>query len=119
MPGVFTIDAWNLYIYSHNNPIAFLDPTGCSFWDVVAIVGVAIVVATLLVAAVFTGGVTIALAGIVINVSVGMCAATAIGITGGAIVGGIAAAQAGGSIAAGVLLGGLLGGVGAYAGGGT
>jgi RHS repeat-associated protein len=117
VPGVFNLDGWNPYIYAHNNPIAFMDPTGCSIWDVLAIIGVAIVVAALLVAAVFTGGATIAVAGVVINVSAGLMAATAVGIAGGAIVGGIAAARAGGSIAAGVLLGGLLGGIGAYTGG--
>ncbi|MBV9582432.1 MAG: VCBS repeat-containing protein, partial [Chloroflexi bacterium] len=115
--GVFSIDSWNSYIYSHDNPITFIDPTGCSFWDVLAIIGVALVVAVLLVGAIFTGGATLAVAGLVINVSAGMMAATAVGIAGGAIVGGIAAARAGGSIAAGVLLGGLLGGVGAYTGG--
>jgi RHS repeat-associated protein len=116
VPGIFTIDAWNAYVYAHNNPITFRDPTGCSFWDVLAIIGVAIVVAVLLVAAVFTGGATLPLAGVAINVS-GLLVTTAVGVAGGAIVGGIAAARAGGSIAGGVLLGGFLGGSGAFTGG--
>jgi hypothetical protein len=73
-------------------------------------------VAALVVAGFFTAGSTWAVAGIVINVS-GLMFATAIGVAGGAIIGGIAAYEAGGDIWKGILFGGFIGGVTAFIGG--
>ncbi len=117
VPGIFTLDGWNRYIYGHNNPLRYIDPTGLiSGWDILAIIGIVIVVAVLVVAGFFTAGTTWAIAGVVINVS-GLLIGTAIGVAGGAIIGGIAAAQAGGDIWKGVLFGGAVGGVTAFVGG--
>ena len=116
-PGVYQVDSWNRYCYGHNNPLRYTDPSGLlSVGDVLAIIGIAIVVAALVVAGIFTGGATWAVAGVVINVS-GLLFATAIGVAGGAIIGGIAAYEAGGDIWKGVLFGGIVGGVTAFIGG--
>ena len=113
----FALDGWNGYIYARCNPLRFVDPTGMSIWDVLAIIAVAIVVAVLIVAACFTGGATLPFAfGLCVSVQ-GLLVTTAIGVAGGAIIGGIAAYQAGGSIAEGVLFGGFVGGVSAFVGG--
>ena len=112
----FTLDAWNPYVFAHNNPIAFADPSGCDGWDVLAVIGVAVVVAALVAVSVLTGVGVITMP-FLVSLGWGTIAATAAGVAGGAAVGGIAAARAGGSIAAGVLLGGLVGGAGALAGG--
>jgi RHS repeat-associated protein len=112
----FALDGWNRYIYARCNPLRYVDSTGASVWDVLAIIGICIVVAALIVAACFTGGATLPfVAGILVSVQ-GLLVATAIGVAGGAIIGGIAAYQAHGSIAEGVLFGGLIGGVSAFAG---
>src|SRR5207302_7508890 len=63
-PGVFTLDGWNRYIYGHNNPLRYVDPTGLfSIENFFAIFGIALLVAALLVAGGLTGGVTLAAAG--------------------------------------------------------
>jgi len=116
-PGVFQIDSWNRYLYGHNNPLRYIDPSGLlSLGDVLAIIGIAIVVAALVVAGFLTAGSTWAVAGVVINVS-GLMFATAVGVAGGAIIGGIAAYEAGGDIWKGILFGGFIGGVTAFVGG--
>ncbi len=114
----FALDGWNGYLYARGNPLRFLDPSGMfSGWDVLAIIGVAIVVAVLIIAACYTGGATLTLAfGLCVSVQ-GLLVTTAIGVAGGAVIGGIAAYQAGGSIAEGVLFGGFVGGVSAFVGG--
>ncbi len=115
--GALALDGWNRYAFARENPLRYIDPTGLSVWDVLAIIGVVIVVAALIVAAVFTAGATLPFAfGITVSVS-GLLTATAIGVAGGALIGGIAAAQAGAEIWKGILFGALVGGVSAFAGG--
>lgn len=118
VPGLYRIDGWNRYSFARNNPLRYTDPTGRFSWgDFFAILGVAIVVAALIVAGFFTGGATWALAaGVVISVK-GLLIGVAVGIAAGAVIGGIAAGVAGGEIWQGVLLGGFLGGTAAFAGG--
>lgn len=113
----YRIDAWNPYAYGYGNPLRYVDPTGYfSVGDFFAIVAIVIVVAALVVAGVFTGGTTWAVAGAVINVSALMFA-TAAGVAAGAIIGGYAAYKAGGDLWKGILFGGFVGGVAAFAGG--
>ncbi|MCC7206134.1 MAG: hypothetical protein IT323_02435, partial [Anaerolineae bacterium] len=116
--GMLRLDAWNRYVYAHNNPLRYVDPTGRFSWgDFFAILGIAIVVAALIVAGFFCGGATWAVAaGVVVSVK-GLLIGTAVGIAAGAVMGGIAAGVAGGDIWAGVLLGGFLGGVAGFSGG--
>jgi RHS repeat-associated protein len=117
IPGVFDLEGWNRYCYARGNPLRYRDPSGAlSVGDWFAIIGIAILVIALCVAAYFTGGLTLTLIpGLTASLS-GILVATAVGVAGGAIVGGIAAAQAGGDIWAGVLLGGFIGGVSAFVG---
>jgi hypothetical protein len=97
--------------------VRYVDPTGMSIWDILAIIAVAIVIVVLIVAAVFTGGATLPFAaGLTVSLQ-GLLVAAAIGVAGGAIIGGIAAYQAGGDIWKGVLFGGFIGGVTAFFGG--
>jgi len=113
--ATFAIDGWNFYSYARCNPLRYVDPSGASIWDVLAVIAVVLIVAALIVAAVFTGGASLPLLGVMVSVS-HLLVATAIGVAGGAIIGGIAAYQAHGSIAEGVLFGGFVGGVSAFAG---
>jgi RHS repeat-associated protein len=117
-PGAFSLDGWNRYIYAHNNPLRFADPTGLLSWgDVGAIAVVTLAVAALVAASIVTFGAAPTLvAGVEVSVS-GIFASTAVGVAGGAILGGIAAAKAGGDIGLGVLLGGFVGGVAGFIGG--
>jgi RHS repeat-associated protein len=118
VPDIFGLDGWNLYIYAHNNPLRYHDPTGLSAADVWAAIGIGVLVAALVVAGFFTMGSTWAVAGVVITTNLGgLLIGTAIGVAGGAILGGMAAARAGGDIWKGILLGGLIGGVSAFVGG--
>ena len=115
--ATFALDGWNGYIYARCNPLRFVDPTGMSIWDVLAVIGIVVVVAALLVAAAFAGGAPLPFAfGVAVSVK-GLLVTTAIGVAGGAVIGGIAAGQAHGSIAEGVLFGGFVGGVSAFVGG--
>lgn len=119
--GVFSLDGWNRYCYARCNPLRYRDPSGAlSVGDVFAIIAIVVVIAVLVVAAVLTCGGTAApslpfIAGLSVSLS-GILAATAVGVAGGAIIGGIAAARAGGDIWKGVLFGGFVGGVSAFAG---
>jgi RHS repeat-associated protein len=114
--GVFIIDAWNPYVYAHNNPVVFVDSTGAwSFWGVLA---VALLVAVIVVAAVFTGGAALAGLGVLASgLSTGTMVAVGIGAFGGALAGGLAAWKSGGSVWGGAILGGIIGGACALAGG--
>lgn len=118
VPGIYLPDAWNRYIYGRNNPLRYTDPTGCFWADFFAALGMAFLVAGLIVAGAFTGGTTWAVAGVVITTNLGgLLVGTAIGVAAGAVLGGIAAGMAGGDIWAGILFGGFVGGVAAFAGG--
>jgi RHS repeat-associated protein len=116
--GAYSLDGWNRYVYCRDNPLRYADPTGMISWeDVLAIVGIVILIAALVVAACFTGGVTlVAIPGLTMTLG-GLFVATAIGVAAGAIIGGIAAAQAGGDLWKGILFGGVMGGLTAFAGG--
>jgi hypothetical protein len=48
------VGAWNPYIYSLGNAVALCDPTGLSFLSVLAAIGIALVVAFLVVASIYT-----------------------------------------------------------------
>lgn len=116
--GAYTLDGWNRYVYCRDNPLRYVDPTGMVSWeDVLAIVGIVVVIAVLIVAACFTGGTTlVAIPGLTITLS-GLLVGTAIGVAAGAVIGGIAAAQAGGDLWKGILFGGVMGGLTSFAGG--
>ena len=118
--GLYTIGAFNPYLYCLGNPISLADPTGCDFWSVLEIIGIAVLAAVCVVGAIFTGGATlVGFAGMIawvstdVALSVGVC----IGALGGAIAGELAAQKAGGSIWAGAFVGALAGGVTSLAGG--
>ncbi len=116
--GAFTFDGWNRYVYARNNPLRYVDPSGLISWqDVLAIVGIVIVIAVLIVAAYFTGGTTLlAIPGLTVTLG-GLFASAAVGVAAGAVIGGIAAAQAGGDLWKGILFGGFVGGVAGFASG--
>ena len=116
--GIFTIGAWHPYLYCLGNPIALADPSGCDFWSVLEIIGIAVLAAACVVAAIWTGGASLVALGVLTaNLSTGMLVSVSIGALGGAIAGELAAQKAGGSIWAGAFVGALLGGVTSLAGG--
>ena len=116
--GAFTLDGWNRYAFARNNPLRYVDPSGLISWqNVLAVVGIVILIAVLCVAAYFTGGTTLlAIPGLTVTLG-GLFVSAAIGVAAGAVIGGIAAAQAGGDIWKGILFGGVVGGIAGFASG--
>lgn len=116
--GAFTFDGWNRYVYARNNPLRYVDPSGLISWqDVLAVIGIVIVIAVLIVAAYFTAGTSlIAIPGLTVTLG-SLFVSAAVGVAAGAVIGGIAAAQAGGDIWKGILFGGFVGGVAGFASG--
>ncbi len=116
--GAFTLDGWNRYAYARNNPLRYVDPSGMISWqNVLAVIGIVILIAVLCVAAYFTGGTTLlAIPGLTVTLG-GLFVSAAVGVAAGAVIGGIAAAQAGGDIWKGILFGGIVGGIAGFASG--
>lgn len=115
--------AWNLYAYCRNNPTSFVDPSGRSFWKIfAAVVATIAIIAVAVIVTVFTFGIAApgAAALTVGGLSVtwgAVFAATMIGIAAGGVIGGIAAARAGGDagdIFLGIVVGGAVGGWAAF-----
>ncbi|MFI5495924.1 toxin TcdB middle/N-terminal domain-containing protein [Actinoplanes sp. NPDC051859] len=110
VPDTVAPDLWhpaglNRYAYAANDPVTLRDPAGRAWWQIaLAILAVVAVV----VLTVVTFGVGLIGLGAMIGVFAAMAA--------GAVVGGIAAAQAGGDIALGILLGAALAGAAALGG---
>lgn len=116
--GPFTLGAWNPYVYCLGNPVALTDPTGGSFWSVLAMIGIAVLASCL--ALVTVGFASIGMAALGVTISTTNAFATwtliSIGTFGASLSGEIAAQKAGGNLWAGALVGALLGGVTSYAG---
>ena len=89
---VFDPSAWNAYAYCRNNPQSYIDPTGRDWWQILVGALAVVAIVALVVLSVVTFGATTPL--LVVG----------IGLVAGGIVGGIAAAQAGGD-AGDILLG--------------
>jgi RHS repeat-associated protein len=116
--GIYTVGAWNPYLYCLGNPVSLFDPAGTDFWTVLEVIGIAIVAAACVVAAIWTGGASLVALGVLTaNLSTGMLIGVSIGALGGAIAGELAAQKAGGNIWAGAFVGAFLGGVTSLAGG--
>ena len=119
--GIFTVGAWNPYLLCLGNPILLADPSGCSFLSVLEIVGLAVLAAVCVTAAIWTAGASLVALGVIASaaagttaiagVSVAVMAGVAIGSFGGALAGELAAQKAGGSLWAGAFVGALIGGV--------
>ena len=116
--GIYTIGAWHPYLSCLGNPVALSDPSGMSFWSVLEVIGIAVLAAACVVAAVWTGGASLVALGLLTaNLSTGTLIGVAIGALGGALAGELAAQKAGGNVWAGAFVGALLGGVTTLAGG--
>lgn len=95
--------SWSAYVYCRDNPASYVDPSGRSFWGIFL---AAVAIVALVVVSVVTFGLTTPL--LVVG----------IGLVAGGVVGGLAAANKGGSfedILTGVLVGAAVGGWAAFA----
>jgi RHS repeat-associated protein len=116
--SIYTLGAWNPYVYCLGNPILLADPTGGSFLTVLEIIGIAILAAACVVGAIWTGGASLVALGVITaNISGWLLAGVAIGSLGGALAGELAAQKAGGNLWAGAFVGAFLGGATSLAGG--
>jgi RHS repeat-associated protein len=97
--------AWNAYAYCRDNPQTYIDPTGRNAWKL----GIGALAVLMIVALVVVSILTLGTVGLII---------VGIGLAAGGVVGGIAAARAGGDksdIFLGVLVGAAVGGWAAFA----
>ena len=116
--SVFTIGAWSPYLLCLGNPVSLADPSGCSFLSVLEIIGVAVLAAACVVAAIWTGGASLVALGVITsNIGGWLLAGVAVGALGGALAGELAAQKAGGNLWAGAFVGAILGGATSLAGG--
>ena len=125
--SVFTVGAWSPYLLCLGNPVSLTDPTGCSFLSVLEVIGIAVLAAVCVTAAIWTAGASLVALGVVASaagggllgtgVAAGLIASVAIGSLGGALAGELAAQKAGGNLWAGAFVGALIGGTTALAGG--
>ena len=90
--GIYTVGVWNPYLYCLGNPVSLCDPAGTDFWTVLEIIGVAVLAAACVVAAIWTGGASLVALGVLTaNLSTAMMVGVSIGALGGAIAGELAA----------------------------
>ncbi len=127
-----TINGLNLYAYCANNPVMYVDPTGNAWWDVLAWIGVGLVIAAAVVLTAGAAGAVIGgiAGGIIYGAAIGTLAVGAIGAASGAIGGMIYDAAVGNNFGtsiwtgvkagfgigaiAGAIIGGAIGGAAAY-----
>ncbi|MFE9174376.1 toxin TcdB middle/N-terminal domain-containing protein [Streptomyces kebangsaanensis] len=116
--GVFALGAMHPYLLCLGNPVTFSDPEGTSaFWKIVGEIGIGLLAAAAVTAAVFTGGLSLVALGVISeNIGGFMLAGVAVASLGGAAAGEIAAAKAGGNLWAGAFVGALAGGTAALVG---
>ncbi len=115
VPGIFQLDGWNRYVYAHDNPLRYCDPTGLSSNALAVtltgiLVGLALSVLTLGAAAALGTALGFALSDATV-------ATVTIGMVSNAALGGLAADRAGGDVMLGMVFGALIGGATALLGG--
>ena len=108
-----TINGLNLYAYCGNNPVMMVDPDGCApkWWQWLLFgIGAALVIASVVVLSVATGGAATGLIGAIAvgaakGALIGAAVGSVVGIAGGAIYAGVTGADLGQSILSGFLIG--------------